>query len=235
MEMTNKRRDFALTQSSRARALAWRPEAALLLVPTALLTYFAAGDGTLPGDVWMSRVVQDSFPTSFAWIVQAVNAIGGTLGAILLSVAVGLAFFLRGHRSAGALVLATLAIRPVNSLLKLAIDSPRPSGAKVQILEFANGLGFPSGHVMGATLFYGAIAYLAPHVCRSMALARVVQGASIAMIVMMGISRIHVGAHWPSDVIGGYLWGSITLFLVIIAWNWMRRTLHRNDLSSQSS
>lgn len=233
MEMTNDRRDIALTRDSRSRAGAWRPEAALLLVPTAVLTYFAAGDGTLPGDVWMSRVVQDSFPASLAWIVQTMNALGGTLGAILLSVAVGLAFILMGHRSAGALVLATLAIRPVNSLLKLAIDSPRPSGANVQILEFANGLGFPSGHVMGATLFYGAIAYLAPRVCRSMALARVVQAASISMIVLMGISRVHVGAHWPSDVIGGYLWGSITLFLVIVAWNRLRLLVRTSRLSNK--
>lgn len=196
-----------------------------LMFPALMLTMFAAGHGTLPGDVYISRLIQDSFPTSLGWLTKAVNTIGSTLGAIVTSVAIGAALIAVGFRAGGLLVLATLVVRPFNELLKLAAGSPRPEPMRVEVVEFADGLGFPSGHVSGAMLLYGSLFYLAPRLSDSPRIVWSIRIGSGLMIVLMGLSRIHVGAHWPSDVLGGYLWGAIALSALISIWHLARRVI----------
>lgn len=184
---------------------------ALLLIPALVLSLVASGSNVLPGDVAATLFIQGHVPTGLHWLVHAVNTAGSTIGAILITVALAITLHLRGYGVAALLLLLTLPLRLWNGLLKLTLESPRPSDTVVQVNEYASGFGFPSGHTMGATLLYGALFLLAPHITSRRVTCLAVRAGSLAMILLAGLSRVHAGAHWPSDVVGAYLWGLVLL------------------------
>jgi undecaprenyl-diphosphatase len=191
------------------------PLLAALIAGAGLLSLTAAGNGTLGGDVaitrWVQRIV---FPGSGQMTALA-NWAGGGLDLTVIAVACVLLLAVARRFQAASLILAAMLLQGVNPLLKAIADSPRPTPDLVRVTEQAAGAGFPSGHVMGTTLFYGVIIYLAPTLIRSVTLRRFVQGAAAFMIIATGFARISTGAHWPSDVLGGYLWGALCLLLLI--------------------
>jgi undecaprenyl-diphosphatase len=182
-----------------------------LLVPALLLSCIAEGTNVLPGDIGTMLFIQRHIPDETAWLFELVNWIGTTLIAAAVTVTFGLLFLVLRQPVAAVLTLLTFPLRLLNSVLKAIFDSPRPSEAVVRVTEIADGLGFPSGHAMGAMLMYGMLFILAPRLTASRPLQVAFRIAAMTTIIHAGVSRIYVGAHWPSDVLGGYLWGLITL------------------------
>jgi undecaprenyl-diphosphatase len=110
----------------------------------------------------------------------------------------------------GGMVWAALG---VGSLLKLAFNRARP------MTEYAaniwlDKLSFPSGHTTGSTIAYGLLALLAWQLL-SQPWNGIVVGFLILLIILIGVSRIYLGAHFPSDVIAGWLLGLVALCIVI--------------------
>lgn len=110
----------------------------------------------------------------------------------------------------GVAVWATLAL---GSILKLLINRPRP------ITEYAasiwlDKLSFPSGHATGSTIAYGLLAYFAWYLVPQ-PWSYVVVGMLIGLIALIGVSRVYLGAHFPSDVIAGWLLGAAGLIVVV--------------------
>ncbi len=201
----------------------------LLVLVTLLLSAAAAGERVLFGDVALARWIQRA-PDPPAGTVAAFADGIGTVPALALAALVAAAVFAfaRRPRAAAILVLAAL-LRALNPLLKSVFDSPRPDDELVRVTERASGSGFPSGHAMGAMLLYGGIAYLAPMLVGPRR-RRIVQIPAITILLVVGFGRVYTGAHWPSDVLGGYLWGAIVLTLVA----WGDRGSHRFDLRRSS-
>lgn len=200
----------------------WHPSIVLfsilaLLIPTLLLSFVATGTGVLPGDIPTTLFVQTHIPAQAAWFFEFVNWVGTSVVAALISTLVGLLLLALRQPIAAAMVLLTFPLRVSNAVLKAFFESPRPTEAVVSITEFPGGFGFPSGHVMGATLLYGMLFILAPQLTARRFLRLAIQIAAVVMMILAGISRIYVGAHWPSDVIGGYLWGVVVLLGGVLA------------------
>jgi undecaprenyl-diphosphatase len=108
-----------------------------------------------------------------------------------------------------------------DSLLKEIVRSPRPvAGVHVHVDGFSNGFGFPSGHVYSDVLIYGVLAVMATSYL-SPRLASVARVLVVALIVLSGPARVAVGAHWPSDTIGGYLWGGAALCAAVWFGRWV--------------
>ena len=189
----------------------------LLLVPALVLSVAAAGPGHVPGDVAVMRFVQEQLPGGLSWLFEVVNLIGTTAGATVVTLALFCVLSAFRRPELAFLVFATLPLRLVNAGLKAIGDSPRPPEGLVRVTENAGGLGFPSGHTMGATVLYGLLLVLATRHIASRSLRLAAQIFSGAMIALAGLSRIYVGAHWPSDVLGGYIWGVIALLALFIA------------------
>lgn len=101
----------------------------------------------------------------------------------------------------------------LNHILKLIIKRTRP-------FEFfrveQGGLSFPSGHSMVAASMYLAIAYLLTKDVKNSTKKRFIYGIFISIILLMGISRMYLGVHWPTDIIGGFIMGYIFFNLSII-------------------
>jgi undecaprenyl-diphosphatase len=94
--------------------------------------------------------------------------------------------------------------------LKAMVDRPRPP------LAHGFGASFPSGHVVAAVAFWGLVPPFAYLMTRRRDVWIVSAAVSIAVIALVGVSRVYVGAHWPSDVLAGALIGA--LFLLVAEW-----------------
>lgn len=100
------------------------------------------------------------------------------------------------------------------TILKALIGRTRPDTVYVAT-EKPGGLSFPSGHAGTAMLFYGLLAYLAYKYLPA-PYGAVVAALLAVFIFLVGVSRVYLGAHFPSDVIGGWILGAIVLAVIIV-------------------
>ena len=124
------------------------------------------------------------------------------------------------------LLLATCGIlAPVlNLALKELATRARPDAALALVDE--SGYSFPSGHAAFAVAFYGALIYLLSYwgaFPRRPLMRWAIQGALFLLILVIGGSRVYLGVHWPSDVLGGYLFGGLCLLALMTVHSRLRR------------
>jgi membrane-associated phospholipid phosphatase len=186
----------------------WLIAGLLMLLAALGLAVVAAGERTVPGDIAIARAVQRPTSGAIDRAAEVVSLVGDDFPSmvVLALFAVG-ALILLGRRDLALFLGVAAALRVIGPVLKVLISSPRPSVEAVVIVADADGLGFPSGHALGAALFYGAIAIIAPQVVANRLLARGIQVGAVVIIVLIAWSRVRLGVHWPSDVVGGLAFG----------------------------
>lgn len=101
----------------------------------------------------------------------------------------------------------------IKEYLKNLVQSDRPEVYGCEVLtKFTGGYSFPSGHVIYYLVFGGIIIYFA-WLYRTEAPFRYLIVVALLFILMIGYSRYYLGAHWVSDIVGGYILGLLFLFL----------------------
>ncbi len=194
---------------------------ALLLVAL-VLTMVAAGPGTVAGDIAIARAVQRPTSGTIDAVAEVISLIGADFPSMLVLALIGVGLLaVLGRRDLALVLGVAAALRAVGPVLKVLIASPRPTIEAVVIVAEADGLGFPSGHALGAALLYGAIVIIAPQAIANRLIARGIQIFAIAMMALVALSRVRLGVHWPSDVVGGLLFGLAAVCLmqgVMLAW-----------------
>ncbi|HEX5166209.1 MAG TPA: phosphatase PAP2 family protein [Thermomicrobiales bacterium] len=202
-----------------SRAAAWpAPLSWIVAVMLALvlpLSFVAAGASVLPGDVAISRAVQGNLPGILDPLIVAANTLGSTPSMLAIAAVVALGLFLKGYRQPGAVVVAATLAQAANVALKLTLESPRPTSSLVHVSEQTTGYGFPSGHTMGTTVMAFILVYVASTTMAAGFRRRSVQAGLLLMPLLVGVSRIETGAHWPSDVLGAWLWGALVGIAII--------------------
>ncbi len=109
----------------------------------------------------------------------------------------------------------------LNGAIKLLVARPRPKAPLVEILQVVNGQSFPSGHVMSYIAYFGLLFSLGIILFRGKRWWRLALLIIPAFfVVMVGPSRIYLGAHWASDVLGAYLIGGVLLGITL--WIYLR-------------
>ena len=184
--------------------------------------YMASAHDRFPGEVAAASWVQ-SWRTS--WLDTAMKAISPDhrLVTAPLVVVVALALFLKGMRTeSGLIVAATMVSFVTLVILKAAIARPRPPAERVRVIEEADGYSFPSGHVTHYVVFLGTLAFVLSTSVKPGVNRWLIQGAVLAVLMVIGLSRVYLGVHWPSDVLGGYAVGAVVAAGTI--WVWLRWT-----------
>ena len=120
------------------------------------------------------------------------------------------------HRVDALIILLGVIFIAAGNALKLAVGRPRPEYLLVDSVPAT--LSFPSGHALFAVIFGGFLIFLAGELVQPR-LARWSLQAGLALLVLaVGASRVYLGFHWPSDVVGGYLFGIVVLLELV----WLR-------------
>lgn len=131
----------------------------------------------------------------------------------VLAVAAAYAWW-RGARVLAVSVLLAGGALVLNDPLKELIARPRPGSANVIVRDPVSGYGYPSGHAMSSVLVYGYAGCVAA-ICAPRRLAWAVVGGVAVVIAAVGWDRVYDGAHWSSDVLGGWVTGAALLLLAI--------------------
>lgn len=215
-----------MTGSRRQSALAWirrNVELSSLLV----LAMFAAAawgfvelaDEVIEGEtidldrdlLLMLRAPGDpSDPRGPAWLEEAgrdLTALGGTVVLTLTTLTVAGFFLIR--RTYAEMVYLLVAVGGgilLSTLAKEAFSRPRPD--LVPHGSFVHTASFPSGHSMMAAVAYLSLGVLIARVLPNRRLKVYVLTIAVLVTVLVGVSRVYLGVHWPTDVLAGWLAGA---------------------------
>ena len=182
----------------------------------AVLSGFAAAYDRFPADVWLAHRLQEIDAAAFVRAVDWAEDLSDTplLFVVWLG---GAGTLLAARRWEGILLLVSGLGRLVNAGVKELVDRPRPSDDLVIVMERPESSAFPSGHADGAIVLYGLLFYLITILVPQRGLRLLGQAACLWVILFTGLERVHTGAHWPSDVVGGYYLGALMLAALIAA------------------
>ena len=135
-------------------------------------------------------------------------------GAIFLSIATVMLFLLIKNKKIGLSIISNIIIITVlNQLLKRILQRPRPT--EFRLVE-EKGYSFPSGHSMVSMAFYGYLIYLIYRYIKNKYVKWTLITILSILICLIGISRIYLGVHYTSDVLGGFLL-SISYLVIYIS------------------
>ena len=204
---------------ARRRLRTWLAVTFVALATAALVDNAAV---LLTWDEPIQRAVESQRTAAADRIFRAISFLGSTRAVLSLGCLLA-ALAWRRCRAVGVVVLLAMLSRPLLEFtLKASVGRDRPDLAR---LVDGNGPSFPSGHVMAAVALWGLVPLVVALYTRNRRVWWATVAGSGALILAIGASRIYLGVHWFSDVVGGLIVGAF--FLVGVEWVLVRR--HRHD------
>lgn len=222
----------------RYRALLFLVGLLSITVAFGILTFLVKTTPSFPLDLKITMGIQSINSPVFAGLMTVISWFGYSPQSMIITALIILLILGLGLQweSLVALIAALLSIG-LNVLVKDLIMRPRPSATLVHVFATLKDYSFPSGHVMFYTGFFGFIVFLAFTLLKP-SLKRTLIFVFFGLIVLLvGISRIYVGDHWASDVLGAYLLGTLTLVAIIQLYRWgkPRFFIHQPVAKAESS
>jgi membrane-associated phospholipid phosphatase len=205
---------------------------ALLIAVTALFVFGWLAEEMLEGDTqqfdaFVRTAVHQFVTPSLTRLMQVFSFLGSVAAVTAMSlVAVCVFLYFRHTRTAALLAMTMLGVAALDVALKHAFHRPRP------VAFFGptpSSYSFPSGHALGSFCFYGMLAAILAGRASGRGSKFCIWIATVLMVGMIGLSRIYLGVHYPSDVIAGYcaatVWVGAVGFL-----DWTLRIAEREKL-----
>ncbi len=190
----------------------------------AVLTFMVKTTPLFTLDIQITHAVQSINSPIFAALMSFISWPGFSPQSFILSVLIVSLIYLFGlHWESAAALVAGILPPLINTLVKGLIRRPRPTMDFVQVLRILDSYSFPSGHVMFYVGFFGFIWFLIYTLLKRSLLRTLLLIFFGSLIALIGISRIYLGQHWASDVLGAYLLGSLTLVLILQFYRWGKK------------
>ena len=174
-----------------------------------------------PGDEALLVAVQSWESPLLTTVFGTLTYLGWYPVAAAVSLAAVVALLWRRRVAEALLLSVAVSSALLTHLLKVLIGRPRPDFAIVEPVPHS--MGFPSGHAAFAILLGGMLIYLAWRHVEDRRLRWGLGVALGALVLGVGVSRVYLGVHWPSDVAGGYLYGASVLVLLVSLKSWLER------------
>ena len=179
------------------------------LLLTAFVSYYPAS----MIDREFSEEVQEFQHPFFDKVMKLVSYPGYMPYAPIMVLITAGIFYIRKFKKEGLFLLLTMLSGLVSTIVKYLVDRPRPSSDLVKIALETHQQSFPSGHVMFYVIFFGFVALLMYSTKKINRKLRNITGIlCLVMIFSIPVSRIYLGAHWFTDVLGGFLLGILCLY-----------------------
>jgi membrane-associated phospholipid phosphatase len=192
----------------------------LLTAAAALVLFTWLGREILEGEVlafdgrlreWVHGLASPRLTT----IMRAASFFGGPAVLIPAGLAAAVAFLIKGWRRGALLTVALLSgAGLLNGLLKFSFARVRPPSYFDYPLPGSPS--FPSGHALYAASVFGGLAVLLTARMQSRLLQLLVWVVAVSLIFLVGLSRVYLGVHYPSDVLAGYAIGIIWVTTVAV-------------------
>jgi undecaprenyl-diphosphatase len=189
-----------------------------------VLTILANTAPYFPIDLQISRAIQSIDLPGFFGFMRLISWPGFLPQSILITVLIAYTLYLYGlHWESVMSIFAAISSGVVNSLVKSLIRRPRPGEDLVDVFEVLMSFSFPSGHVMFYTILFGFVCYLTYTLLKRTYQKSFYLSVFGIMILLVGVSRIYLGQHWASDVLGAYLLGGLILVGLIWVYQWGKK------------
>lgn len=162
-----------------------------------------------------------SDPVGPRWLEETmrdITGLGGVFTIVFLTMAVAAYLVFSGKRRAGWFVIGAVGGGElVSTVLKLFYHRPRPDLVPHGMEVFT--ASFPSGHAMMSAIAYLTLATLLARIDRRRRVKALVLALGVTTTLLVGISRVYLGVHWPSDVLAGWCvgaaWASLCWFVAL--------------------
>lgn len=179
------------------------------------LAVLVSGDLTAEFDLAVMQVVRTGTLHDLLRPLRYVTELGSTWAVIVVAAVtfvVGAAIGPWRHGLAGAVTIGLASI--ANSSLKVLIARERPELLEPLIVE--RGFSFPSGHAALGMVAYGVLAVLISRSRLSRAVRRGIIAALVVLVGLIGLSRVWLGVHYPTDVLAGWTAGAVVVLLYAV-------------------
>lgn len=192
---------------------------AFLLLAITSFTFLRLASDVMEGDTlafdrailqWLRSASNSSVPAGPHWLLASmieVTALGGaTVLTVFTAIAVGYLAIVKRPAAAVFLTTAIAGGATVSTRLKLGFARSRPE--VIAHLVTANSSSFPSGHAMNSAAAYLTLGTLLARTFEDLWVRVYIVGVAIALTLLIGLARVYLGVHWPSDVIAGWCVGA---------------------------
>jgi undecaprenyl-diphosphatase len=205
----------------------------LLLISGTALSIAAWAFGVFPFDLKVTFALRGEDNPAFAAVMTAVSFLGDGWMPVLLVFAVTAVCAYKRKWVEAAFVIATLSSGILAGVLKMLVGRQRPPSFTMNpsdIFQSFNQYAYPSGHVLFFVVFFGFVAYLAWKFLAGW-MRWITIFVCALLIILIGPSRIYLGEHWVSDVIGSYIIGTFWLIILILLYQLVlyRKSMKEGD------
>lgn len=180
-----------------------------LLSGAILFSWIARRTQFFPGDRGITRILQKQKNPWLRRLMIAISEPGFAKLNIPLTTGIAGVFWLLRFRLEAIFLVLSSTSNLLNMLLKRVIKRPRPTQDLVAVARVINEPSFPSGHVMYYMNLFGMLTYFLAINWRSGRLRNFLIAVCLSLMTLIGPSRVYLGAHWPSDVLAGYVYGGL--------------------------
>jgi len=164
-------------------------------------------------DDFVSTIIQSFRSPLLTEVMIFISLLGAD---IILIVATIIVVFMRWRKHKKESILFTIMLvfgAILNIVLKSIFQRARPTFDPLLVVSDYS---FPSGHAMNSLVFYATVAYFMYYYTKNALLSVLVLTLCIVLILLIGISRVYLGVHFPSDVIAGYIAGTMWFVFVLL-------------------
>ncbi|MBI2595511.1 phosphatase PAP2 family protein [Candidatus Daviesbacteria bacterium] len=198
------------------RALGFKKLLAILFTAFATLTFFAKFNPYFSFDLLISQNIQYFRNPLLDFFMETISMLGNKSVALVSLVFISsLVYLLKKRKEAIFIFISDFGIYAAGEFIKFIVARPRPDpNLVIQMVTQTKPDSFPSGHVLHFMGFYGFLLFLIIIKFQKSTTQKILAWFLTLLIVLIGISRIYLGAHWFSDVLGSYLLGTFWLLLM---------------------
>lgn len=199
------------------RFLGFKKLLTLLIIFFCILTFFAKIYPYFSFDLAITKYIQQFKSPNLDLLMMGISTLGNNTVAFFMIIIAGGYFYTLNKRKESFMIFTSgFGIYALGIFFKTFVARPRPdSNLIIQMVREVKPDSFPSGHVLQFIGLYGFLIFLIYTKFRKNLLQKILVGLFSVMILAIGVSRIYLGAHWFSDVLGSYLLGSIWLLIMV--------------------